>query len=36
MAERLGEDATLDQFLAALDAELLQEMDARLAAIPAG
>ena len=35
VAERLGEDATLDQLLAAFDVELLQELDARLAAIPA-
>lgn len=28
------EDATLDQLLAAFDVELLQELDARLAAIP--
>lgn len=30
IAERLGEDATLDQLLAAFDAALLQELDARL------
>lgn len=36
VAERLGEDAMLDQLVAAFDAALLQELDARLAAIPAG
>ena len=31
VAERLGEDATLDQLMDAFDAELLQELDGRLA-----
>jgi cell division GTPase FtsZ len=31
VAERLGEDATFDQLVEAFDAELLQELDARLA-----
>ena len=35
VAERLGEDATLNQLMDAFDAELLQELDGRLAAIPA-
>ena len=32
LAERLGEDATLDQWMAEFDAALFQELDARLAA----
>ena len=31
VAERFGEDATLDQFVAAFDAALLEELDGRLA-----